>query len=117
MICLASKRVRLHAVAWALAAALVAVGGCATQQVAPTGPATTVSITEGAFHPAAVNVRTGETVRWDNNSTSVQIVAATAFRSGGIAPGTSFSHTFTAPGTYRYTGASPTPVGMVVVAP
>ena len=100
----------------ALVAALAVLGGCAAQ-TAMLEPAA-VSITQGAFTPAAVTIPAGTMVVWNNNSTSVQSINATAFRSETIPPGGAFSNTFATAGTFRYTaGQGPTPVGTVVVTP
>ena len=115
-----NKIMRRHAAAVALSAALVVVGGCAGQSAmmeAMMGPAATVSVTNGAFDPIGVTVQAGDVVTWRNNSVSPQSVTATAFRSGMMAPGATFSNTFAMAGTYRYTGAGGTPVGIVIVAP
>jgi len=110
------KKMRRHRTATALSAALLVVGGCAGQPVS-IEPAASVSITRGAFDPIAVTVQTGEVVTWRNNSVSPQSITATAFRSGMIAPGATFSNTFTIPGTYRYAATVGTPVGTVIVTP
>ena len=74
---------------------------------------------ENRFVPATLNVAIGDTVKWINNSGGVHTatfnssMAANAkdaqvpdgvvpFDSGDIAPGATFSHTFTAKGTYKY---------------
>jgi plastocyanin len=82
-----------------------------------TWPAAAVSITRGEFDPIAVTVQAGQEVIWRNNPVSVQSVTAVAFRSGTIAPGATFTSTFTVPGTYRYTAAAGTSVGTVIVVP
>jgi plastocyanin len=115
-----SNRMRGHAAAVLLGAALIAISGCASQQAATAtmmGPAATVSMTRGAFDPMAVTVKAGDEVAWRNDSVSFQSVTATAFRSGMIAPGASFSNTFAMAGTYHYSGAGGTPVGAVIVEP
>lgn len=104
----------------ALVAALAVLGGCAAQtaMLEPALEPAAVSITQGAFTPAAVTIPAGTMVVWNNNSTSVQSINATAFRSGTIPPGGAFSNTFATAGTFRYTaGQGPTPVGTVVVTP
>jgi plastocyanin len=71
------------------------------------------------FEPARFIVQAGDTVEWKNTSGQAHTVTADArraaegkdvvlppgaapFDSGRIAPGSSYRHTFTAPGTYRY---------------
>jgi len=111
-----SNKLFRRVAAMALGAALVVVGGCA-EQSEDMGPAAAVSITWGEFDPIAVTVQAGQEVIWRNNPVSVQSVTAVAFRSGTIAPGATFTSTFTVPGTYRYTAADGTPVGTVIVVP
>jgi len=105
----------------AMGAVLAVIGGCAGQwplhHTETMAEAATVSVTRGAFDPIAVTVQAGDVVTWRNNSVSPQSVTATAFRSAMIPPGGTFSNRFAMAGTYRYTGAGGTPVGIVIVAP
>ncbi len=80
-------------------------------QPAPTGtPAATgenVQIQNFAFSPATLTVKAGTTVTWTNNDGTQHTVtpdagAPAGFGSGGLSPGTSYSFTFTGPGTYPY---------------
>ncbi|MBI5433943.1 MAG: VCBS repeat-containing protein [Planctomycetes bacterium] len=63
-----------------------------------------VSIDPGAFTPSVLNVATGTTVTWTNNSGANQSVdispAPWVFNSGTIANGGTYAFTFVAPGTY-----------------
>ena len=58
------------------------------------------------FSPAKVTVIIGQnnTVTWINKDTATHTVTATdnSFNSGDVKPGESWSHTFSAPGTYTY---------------
>ena len=68
------------------------------------------------FSPAAVTIKTGQTVRWTNTSNEQHTATgdpsiedevsipegAEPFNSGLLSPGQQFSHTFTTPGTYHY---------------
>lgn len=83
-------------------------------------PAETVKMSNQlTFEPAAITIQAGETVEFVNNSPLVHTVTADPdkarkanhvslpqgaepFDSGNLAPGESFSHTFSAPGTYKY---------------
>src|SRR4051812_23212128 len=77
----------------------------------PPGSATTsttkvVHIKNYAFSPASLTVSAGTKVTWINDDTAAHTVTTTSgpksFDSGSIAKGKSFSHTFTAAGTYSY---------------
>ena len=87
-----------------------------------------VSIVPGAgtntssrgFSPDSITVVLGvnSTVVWTNNDSSPHTVTSNtgAFSSGNLAPGQTYSYTFTAPGTYEYHCTyHPWMVGTVVV--
>jgi plastocyanin len=81
---------------------------------------TKVSVTKTGFHPAAVTVASGDTVTWTNDDTTRhQIVAETgSFSSPVLAPSQSYSHAFTAGGTFAYRDAiRPTLRAAVTVIP
>ena len=64
--------------------------------------ATRVALRGNRFHPPVIQITKGQTVTWsfdDNGST--HNVKGTGWGSGDQASGT-FGHTFTAPGSYRY---------------
>lgn len=65
----------------------------------------------GMFTPATVTAKQGDTVKWVNAGKGTHTVmsglvkdrdAGSAFRSDDIRKGSSYSHTFTSPGTYDY---------------
>ncbi|RYH03121.1 hypothetical protein EU805_05155 [Salipiger sp. IMCC34102] len=105
--------------------------GSVAQTTAPAGVDATVQMTSAqTFSPNAVTIRSGETVAFQNISTfghSVSTEASTpaeqqvtrlpsgaaAFDSGVIAPGETYTYTFTTPGTYRYFSESQVANGMV----
>lgn len=62
----------------------------------------TVNITGMSF--SAITVKAGTTVKWTNNDSSTHTVTAddNSFNSGDIAPGGTYSHTFSAAGTINY---------------
>ena len=73
----------------------------------PTGaPVATsiVNITNFAFSPATVTVKAGTTVTWTNKDEEAHTVTASdkAFGSPPLDAGQTYSHTFTAPGSYAY---------------
>ncbi|MGB2875372.1 MAG: cupredoxin domain-containing protein [Gaiellaceae bacterium] len=85
-------------------------------------PATTVTktvkITAKAFSPATVTIATGSAVTWTNSDTKNHQVVANngAFASPTIAPGHSYTHTFSTAGSYSYHDALyPSLAGKVVV--
>ena len=63
-----------------------------------------VSIVDFAFDPAAVEIPVGATVTWTNTGAAPHTATASdgTFDSGELAPGATFSHTFTAAGTFPY---------------
>jgi len=63
-----------------------------------------VSITSSGYSPASLTVTNGSTVTWTNNDNMAHTVTTTegSINSGDIAPGSSYSKTFTTAGTYTY---------------
>ncbi|MEO8711833.1 MAG: cupredoxin family copper-binding protein [Parafilimonas sp.] len=63
-----------------------------------------VSIKNFAFSASTLTVSLGTTVKWTNNDATTHTVTADdgSFDSGNIAPGGTFSHTFSAAGTTKY---------------
>jgi plastocyanin len=102
-----TKSVHSISTHWFLALALaLALGSSAllfsVDAAAP--PAQQVVIEQFAFTPAALTVPVGATVTWTNKDGTIHTVTSTtkAFASDGLDQGGTFSHTFTAPGTYPY---------------
>ncbi len=73
---------------------------------APAAPvaADHVAIAAFAFGPAAVMVRPGTTVTWTQQDEDQHTVTAddASFASSPLVTGGTYTHTFTAPGTYHY---------------
>ena len=108
-------------------------GTVACGQSSPTTPTTTpspsngmtVSIVSGArtltttaFNPSPITVPSGSTVTWmnDDSITHTSTSNSSVWDSGTIAPGATFSHTFSTPGTFQYHCAiHPNMVGTVTV--
>lgn len=63
-----------------------------------------VTIDNFTFSPATLTVSSGTTVTWTNQDDMVHTVteAKRLFSSQGLETGDTYSHTFTAPGTYTY---------------
>ncbi len=63
-----------------------------------------VAIVDFSFAPSPLSVPAGTTVTWTNDGERSHTVTADdgSFSSGTLAPGQTFSHTFTTPGTYSY---------------
>lgn len=64
-----------------------------------------VSITNFSFSPASVSVKAGSTVTWTNNDSVAHTVTADSGsgpNSGSLAPGKSYSFTYTSAGTFAY---------------
>jgi plastocyanin len=80
----------------------------------------TISIANFAFTPSRLEVKAGTTVTWINDDSMMHEVAFiedTVDDAGILAPGESFSFTFTAPGTYNaYCGPHPGMSGTIVVS-
>lgn len=111
-----SVRIASIVVAAAMLAGLLGckTGSGATSRQAPTGPA--VTIENLAFNPRSITVKQGATVTWTNRDTTTHTVSGYGFVSGPIAPGASYSHTFSTAGTYEYICTiHPSMVGIVVV--
>ena len=71
-----------------------------------------------AYQPATFTVAVGGTVTWINRDTTAHTVTSntSAFDSGSFTTGLTWSHTFTAPGTYHYyCTIHPMMVGTIVV--
>lgn len=77
-----------------------------------------VSITNFAFDPATISIKTGGTVTWKNNDSVAHTVTSDAgsFASQTLSPGASYSHTFSSAGTFPYHCAiHPSMHGTVIV--
>ena len=68
------------------------------------GGGSDVSIKNFAFSIGSLNVNSGTTVTWTNNDAANHTVTAddNSFNSGNIAPGKTYSKTFTSSGTFAY---------------
>lgn len=79
---------------------LAACGGAGASS--PSGPA--VTVLDNEFSPKQLHINVGDTVTWTNNGQVAHTVTAddNKFDSGNIDAGKTYSHTFTAPGTYAY---------------
>ena len=68
------------------------------------GTGNSVSIANFAFSSSSLTVASGTKVTWTNNDATAHTVTADdgSFDSGNIAPGGTYSHTFSAQGTYAY---------------
>jgi plastocyanin len=73
--------------------------------VSPVSTHTVVLTNQDAFSPMVIQVRAGTTVTWTNRDTdnhTVTFMPAMMMNGTILAPGGSFSYTFSAPGTYNY---------------
>ena len=89
--------------ALALAPATAAAAQHGGHGAAPSG-GTAVSIQFASFTPPFVDVLTGDSIRWTNDSVRQHDVAAVdaAFNSGGLLAGGAYTHAFTATGDVAY---------------
>ena len=98
-----------------------AMGAMVMTASAPSGPpvnTNSVAIHNFAFSPAAISVAPGATVTWGNqdNEPHTIVMVDQSFRSTPMDTGGHFSHTFAAPGQYRYfCGLHPQMTGVVIV--
>ncbi|MDD4901679.1 MAG: cupredoxin family copper-binding protein [Patescibacteria group bacterium] len=89
----------------------------------PPAPITPPAVTQGqvniqnfSFNPAEVTVAVGDTVVWTNNDSVRHQIASDSFNSVPLPQGGSFSHTFTAAGTFDYHCAiHPSMTGKIIV--
>ena len=73
---------------------------------------TTVEAVDNAFRPQSVTVTVGDTITWQNTGEAPHDVKASAFQSGNIAPGASWSWNASKAGTYSYVCSYHSSVGM-----
>ena len=98
-----------------VATALVLAGPASTASTANA----TVQITRTAFVPANAKITAGESVTWHNSDTRTHQVVANGgqYASPILAPGQTYTHTFSNGGTYKYHDALHTALkGTVTVA-
>jgi plastocyanin len=74
---------------------------------ASSGSGNTITIKNFAFDPSTLTVKTGTVVTWINQDGATHALASdagspAAFSSDPLSPGTSYTFTFTQPGTYPY---------------
>ncbi len=86
---------------------------------ASSGPVSTISIKGGKYRPKNVTIKVGSSLTWTNNDTVQQSVTSDApglFDSGPIAPGATWSYTFSKAGVFPYHSTAATGVyGTVTV--
>ncbi len=110
---------RLHALAAAGLALLVAAGSGAALAQAPADAAPPIVIAKDfMFAPKTITIRAGSTVTWKNTDDEPHTVVSDTglFRSGALDTNESFSFRFDKPGTYRYAcSIHPRMAGTIVV--
>ena len=93
-----------------LAALTCLLAGCQMSNSTSNNP-DSVSIVDNSFQPAALTVKSGTSVTWKNNGTTIHTVTngtptggtvGDIFDSGSLQPGQTFSVTFNSPGTINY---------------
>jgi plastocyanin len=78
--------------------------GAAASQSSGEQSATTVNIASFAFSPKTLTVKAGQQVTFTNNDSVDHTTTSSAWDSGNVAPGTSYTLTApSTPGTYTYT--------------
>ena len=101
-----------------LAAALPELTAAGAAAVTAAASPATVDIDNFAFTPAALTVTAGTTVTWKNEDDSPHRIGDKngTFKSAALDTDDSFSHTFAAPGEYRYICTiHPYMVGKIIV--
>ncbi|OGD63448.1 hypothetical protein A2160_02110 [Candidatus Beckwithbacteria bacterium RBG_13_42_9] len=68
----------------------------------PSAQSTNITISNFSFNPATLTIPAGTEVTFTNNDSVTHTVTGTNLDSGDIAPGDSYKHVFTDPGTYGY---------------
>jgi len=71
----------------------------------PTGTGFNVRISNFAFSPASLSIKTGDTVIWTNQDSVAHTVisdSGSEISSTSLSNGATYSHTFTKSGTYKY---------------
>lgn len=70
----------------------------------PTGSSAAISLANFAFSPASITVKAGTKVTWTNKDSTTHTVTSDSgvFNSGNLPPNSSFSFTFSTPGTFSY---------------
>jgi plastocyanin len=104
----------------AMTALLLAGAAVAPARIPAQTETARVEIRDHGFDAPSVTVKPGTTVTWVNHDDDTHTVTSTvdAFRSSGLDPDETFSHTFTKPGTYEYyCTLHPLMTGKVVVTP
>ena len=99
-----------------IAVAALAVG--ATPAMPASTATATVQIKRASFVPTTAKIKTGDSVKWVNTDTQNHQVVSNngSFVSPILGPGKTYSHHFTAAGTYRYhDGLNPSVKGAVSV--
>jgi plastocyanin len=94
------------------------IASCYKSKSSYNSPTTTkVSIMSSGYSPASLTVTTGSTVTWTNDDNMVHTVttADESINSGDIAPGSSYTKTFTIAGTYNYYDANNTSMKAVLI--
>lgn len=92
---------------YAVAGAALLVGALPAQAAT-----TTVQAVDNAFQPRSATVSVGDTITWRNAGRAPHDVKASAFSSGNLDPGESFSWKATKAGTYSYVCSYHQSVGM-----
>ena len=79
--------------------------GSSSGSKTPAGPVSAISIKGGKYRPKNATVKVGSTLTWTNNDTVPETVTSDApglFDSGTLAPGATWSYTFTKAGVFPY---------------
>jgi len=91
-----------------ITALTVAISGCTQTDGNQNGDNQTgniIEISNFAFVPSEITIKSGETVTWTNNDSTPHTITSDSgneLDSGSISPGQTYSHTFNTAGTFDY---------------
>jgi plastocyanin len=98
----ASKWCAAAAMSGALVFGGVAAATSAASAAAPAAKKPAVKIINYSYMPKSITVKAGTTIIWTNNDNTGHTVTFKAFGSPVLGQGKTWSHSFTAAGTFKY---------------
>lgn len=100
-------------------------GGCSntsptnsnsTTAVTPSDSSNLILIENFKFSPETLTIKTGDTVEWKNNDSTIHTIVFDNLKSDSINQGGTYTHTFDTAGTFNYIcGVHPSMKGTIIV--